>query len=62
MSENCNENCIEWIKGSEFAGVTASEMHLKIKFLNLQRRDRRTLRLLPRTMTAPYMLIFQEST
>lgn len=38
MAENCNENCIEWIKGSEFAGVTASEIAFKNQVLELAKK------------------------
>lgn len=38
MVENCNENCIEWIKGSEFAGVTASEIAFKNQILELAKK------------------------
>ena len=38
MAENCNENCIEWIKGSEFAGVTASEIAFKNQVLELVKK------------------------
>lgn len=38
MTENCNENCIEWIKGSEFAGVTASEIAFKNQVLELAKK------------------------
>lgn len=38
MAENCNENCIEWIKGSEVAGVTASEIAFKNQVLELAKK------------------------